>query len=75
MIAPLERLMARLRARPRSAIEVVGAHSLAPGLAVYVIDVDGQRTVLAAGSHVMCVLSTYRTPPSAQPEGQQPRDV
>lgn len=75
MIAPLARWMARLRIRPRSKIDVVAAHPLAPGLAVYVIDVDGRRTVLAAGSHAMCVLSSYLAPPSGPPEGRQPPAV
>jgi flagellar biogenesis protein FliO len=64
-----------MRARSRSKIDVVGAHPLGPGLAVYVIDVDGRRTVLAAGSHAMCVLSTYRAPQCGDPEGQQPAIV
>jgi hypothetical protein len=44
-------------------------------LAVYVIDVDGRRTVLAAGSHAMCVLSSYQTPDPADPEGQRSATV
>jgi flagellar biogenesis protein FliO len=69
MIAWVERWMTRLRARPRLRIDVVGARPLSSSLTVYVIDVDGRRTVLAAGSHALCVLSSYPTPPSAAPEG------
>jgi len=75
VIARLARFIARWRPRPRSKIEVVAAHPLASGLGVYVIDVDGRRTVLAAGSHAICVLSAYRTPRSADPEGQRPSAV
>jgi hypothetical protein len=71
MIAFIARWMARLRARPRLNIEVVGAHPLSSGLAVYVIDVEGRRTVLAAGSHAMCVLSSYQVPKRGGPEGPQ----
>ncbi|HEY5094892.1 MAG TPA: flagellar biosynthetic protein FliO [Candidatus Eremiobacteraceae bacterium] len=72
MIAPLARWIARLRRSPRATIDVVAAQPLAAGLAVYVIDIDGHRTVLAAGPHAICVLSAYQAPQNGAPEGQQP---
>ncbi|HEY7982356.1 MAG TPA: hypothetical protein VID19_12810 [Candidatus Eremiobacteraceae bacterium] len=74
MIAWIERWIARLRARPHMTIDVVGARPLSSMLTVYVIDVDGRRTVLAAGSHALCVLSSYPTPCVA-PEGPQTASV
>jgi flagellar biogenesis protein FliO len=75
MIAWVKRWMTRLHARPSSKIDVVGARPLSSVLTVYVIDVDGRRTVLAAGSHALCVLSSYPTPPCVAPEGAQTASV
>lgn len=75
MIAPLARWIARLRRSPRATIDVVAAQPLSAGLAVYVIDIDGRRTVLAAGSHAICVLAAYQAPQSGEPEGPQPVHV
>jgi flagellar biogenesis protein FliO len=75
VIAWFERWMARLRVRPRLNIEVAGARPLSSALTIYVIDVDGRRTVLAAGTHALCVLSSYPTPPSVAPEGAQTASV
>jgi flagellar biogenesis protein FliO len=69
MIAWFERWISRLRARTRSTIDLVGARPLSNALTVYVVDVDGRRFVLAAGSHALCVLSSYPTPSSVAPEG------
>jgi flagellar biogenesis protein FliO len=74
MIARIKRWIARFRMRPRLTIDVVGARSLSPAISVYVIDVDGRRTVLAAGSHIVCVLSSYPTP-CGTPEGPQTASV
>jgi hypothetical protein len=71
MIAPLARWIAQLRRRSRATIDVVAAQPLSTGLAVYVIDVDGRRTVLAAGPHAICVLAAYQTPQNGEPEGQK----
>jgi flagellar biogenesis protein FliO len=71
MIAWVKRWMAQLQARPRLTIDVVGARPLSSCITVYIIDVDGRRTVLAAGTHALCVLSSYPTPPRGTPEGQQ----
>jgi hypothetical protein len=70
MIGRISRWLARLRTGSRLKIDVVGARPLSSGLAVYVIDVDGRRIVLAAGSHSTCVLAAYRAPHGAIPEGQ-----
>jgi flagellar biogenesis protein FliO len=75
MIAWFERVMARLRTRPGSTIDVAGARPLSSAITIFVIDVDGRRTVLAAGTHALCVLSTYPTPPSVAPEGAQTASV
>ena len=71
MIGAIARWLARFRGGPRVTIDVVGARPLSSGLAVYVIDVDGRRIVLAAGSHTTCVLAAYRAPRCAIPEGPQ----
>lgn len=70
VIARLARLIARWRPKPRVKIDVVAAHPLASGLNVFVIDVDGRRTVMAAGSHAICVLAAYPAPRDVDPEGQ-----
>jgi flagellar biogenesis protein FliO len=75
MIAWFERWMERLRTRPRLKIDVAGARPLSSTLTIYVIDVDGRRTVLAAATHALCVLSSYPTPPSVVPEGPQTASV
>jgi hypothetical protein len=75
MIAWFERWLTSLRARPRSTIDLAGARPLSSTLTVYVIDVDGRRTVLAAGTHALCVLSSYPTPPYVAPEGAQTPSV
>jgi len=71
MIAPLARWFARLRRTPRATIDVVAAQPLSAGLAVYIIDVDGRRIVIGAGTHAICVLSSYQAPQNTEPEGQQ----
>ena len=75
MIAWIERWIARLRTRPRLIIDVAGARPLSSALTIYVVDVDGRRTVLAAGTHALCVLSSYPTPPSVAPEGARTASV
>ncbi|MFI5389498.1 MAG: hypothetical protein ACHQY2_07230 [Candidatus Eremiobacterales bacterium] len=56
-------------------IDVLAAHPLASGLGVFVIDVDGRRTVLAAGAHAICVLAAYPAPCDVDPEGQRSSTV
>jgi hypothetical protein len=75
VIARLARLIARWRPMPRVKIDVLAAHPLASGLGVFVIDVDGRRTVLAAGSHAICVLAAYPAPRDVDPEGQRTATV
>jgi flagellar biogenesis protein FliO len=71
VIARFAQLIARWRPTPRVKVHVLAAHPLASGLGVYVIDVDGRRTVLAAGSHAICVLAAYPSPRDVDPEGQR----
>jgi hypothetical protein len=75
MIAWVERWMARMRAQSRVTIDVAGARPLSGALVIYVIDVDGRRTVLAAAPHALCVLSSYPTPPCVVPEGARTASV
>ena len=70
VIARLARFLAQWRPKPRVRIEVLAAHPLASGVGVYVIEVDGRRTVVAAGSHAICLLAAYPAPREADPEGQ-----
>ena len=56
------------RARRRTAVQVTGAQSLGSGIAVYAIDVDGRRIILAASSRAMCILDKYPAPPDHEVE-------
>lgn len=65
----LARLAYQLRMPKNRIVRVTGAQSLAPGLAVYAIDVDGRRIILGASAHALCVLDRYPAPKSADPAG------
>ena len=47
----------------------MGAQSLAPGLAVYAIDVDDRRIILGASTQGLCVLDRYAAPKSEESAG------
>ena len=55
-------IMRRLRTRRSSLLRVTGVQPLAPGVAVYAIDVDGRRIIFGASAHAMCKLACYETP-------------
>jgi len=58
----LLRLVASWRRRHTAVVKVTGSQSLAPGLAVFALDVDGRRIIVGVASHGMCVLDRYPTP-------------
>ena len=60
----LGRLAHRLKMPKNNVVRVTGIQSLAPGLAIYAIDVDGRRIILGASAHALCVLDRYQTPKS-----------
>jgi flagellar biogenesis protein FliO len=61
----LARFLKRFRRRPFAQIQVAAAQPLGQHATVYVIDIDGNRTVFAAGPHAMCLLARYRVPTAA----------
>jgi hypothetical protein len=65
----LARLVHRLKVPRSTIVRVTGAQSLAPGLAVYALDVDGRRIIVGASAHGLCVLDRYQTPKSQNPAG------
>jgi flagellar biogenesis protein FliO len=56
------RFLERLRRRPLAQIEIAAVRPLGQHATVYVIDIDGNRSVFAAGPHAMCVLARYPVP-------------
>ncbi len=65
----LERVARRLRMPKNNVVRVTGAQSVAPGLAVFAIDVDGRRIILGASTHALCVIDRYLAPKSEDPAG------
>jgi len=65
----LERMAHRLHMPNKRVVRVTGAQSLAPGLAVYAIDVDGRRIIVGASAHALCVLDRYPAPKSEDSAG------
>ncbi|HLJ83903.1 MAG TPA: hypothetical protein VKT51_07030 [Candidatus Eremiobacteraceae bacterium] len=61
----LRHFFERLRRRPLAQIDVAAARPLGQHATVYVIDIDGSRTVFAAGPHAMCLLARYQVPNAA----------
>jgi flagellar biogenesis protein FliO len=56
------RLIQRLKMPRSTLVHVTGIQPLAPGVAVYAIDVDGRRIILGASTHAICVLDRYLAP-------------
>ena len=61
----LRRLIDRLRPKWPARIDIAAARPLAHHVTVYVVDVDGKRTVFAASPHAICLLSHYAAPHAA----------
>lgn len=61
----LTRFFERLRRRPLAQIELAAVRPLGQHATVYVVDIDGRRTVFAAGSHAICLLARYEVPKPA----------
>jgi hypothetical protein len=61
----LARFFERFRRRPLAQIEIAAARTLGQHATVYVIDIDGNRSVFAAGPRAMCLLARYEVPNAA----------
>jgi hypothetical protein len=66
LIKSFTRFLERFRRPPLAQIEIAAARPLGQHATVFVVDIDGSRTVFAAGPHAMCLLARYQvpTPPS-----------
>ncbi len=62
----------RFRMQRSTELRVTGVQALAPGVAIYAIDVDGRRIIVGASAHAMCVLDRYRAPNHENRAGPSP---
>jgi flagellar biogenesis protein FliO len=65
LIKTFARFLERFRRSPLAQIKVAAAQPLGQHATVYVIDIDGNRTVFAAGPHALCLLARYQVPTPA----------
>lgn len=75
MKGAIARLIERLRPRPLALIGVAAARPLGQHVTVYVIDVDGRRSVFAAGPRAICLLSSYEAPAPANAAAAGPKSA
>jgi flagellar biogenesis protein FliO len=58
----LANFLERLRRRPLAQIEIAAARPLGQHATIFVVDVDGSRSVLAAAPNALCLLARYPVP-------------